>query len=285
MFPRIIKNPKFILFITILCTISLAAYSYLLSDQNILGKKTQESKIVSTSNSNQSQSQPQPAISPSPTPSPKLSKTTYTIALYGDSMIDTMGENLDYLSKSLGALYPKTTFKFYNYGIGSQNIEQGLARWDKEFQYQNRHYDPIDQIKPDVIVLGSFAYNPFPAHDKNRHYIKLKELVSKAKLYTANVYLLAEIAPLNNGFGRGPGGINWPEDLAAKQTNNIVEQLENPITVSKSDNVTLINAYKESLMIGKFGNPVYISSNDGIHPSVEGHVLMANLIAKTIKLK
>ena len=104
-------------------------------------------------------------------------------------------------------------------------------------------------------------------------------------MLTQNVYILSEIAPLKEGFGKGPGGVNWPLDLSYKQAQNIVEQLENAVNVSKVENITLINAYKESLIKGKFGNPVYVSGNDGIHPSVEGHVLMANLIARTINLK
>lgn len=281
---QILKNPKFILLFTGLFTITLVAYSYLFSDQKVLGKKTQESNASAPAAYQSPYMSPNAKLS-SPTPSPQPSKTTYTIALYGDSMIDTMGESLDYLSKSLSFKYPKTAFKFYNLGIGSQNVEQGLTRWDEEFHYQNRNFPPIAQIRPDVIILGSFAYNPFPPHDRNRHYLKLKELVSYAKLLTQNVYILSEIAPLKEGFGKGPGGINWPQDLANKQAQNIVEQLENAINISKSENITLINAYKESLMEGKFGNPVYVSGHDGIHPSVEGHVLMANLIAKTISLK
>src|SRR5690348_4660393 len=42
---------------------------------------------------------PSPTLAPTPTSSPsaklKLSKKTYSIALFGDSMIDTMGENLE----------------------------------------------------------------------------------------------------------------------------------------------------------------------------------------------
>jgi len=76
-------------------------------------------------------------------------------------MIDTMGENLDYMQKSLGAKYPGTTFKLYNYGIGSQNIEQGLARLNSSFSYQTRNYPPLSKISADVLILGSFAYNPF----------------------------------------------------------------------------------------------------------------------------
>ncbi len=284
MIKKILKHPLPLLFVAIIFAVSVIGYDVFFKSRQVLGQKSQ---IVVSTPSPQAQQSPSPSTSPSPasTPSPKLSKSTYTIALFGDSMIDTMGENLDYLKKSLAAKYPGTIFKLYNYGIGSQNVEQGLARWGSAFSYQTRNYPPITQIGADVVIVGSFAYNPFPPHDRNRHFVDLGELVGRAKTTGANVYLLAEIAPLKVGFGKGPGGPNWPEDLASVQAQHIVEQLENAVNLSASDSVSLMNAYEASLYDGKFGNPVYVNQHDGIHPSVQGHVLIANLIARTIKLK
>jgi len=284
-FSKVIKNPKIILVCCILFFLSLVIYSFFFQNQRVLGKKTQEDLQTAANISSTSQNSPSPKMisSPSPTPSPKLSKSTYTIALYGDSMIDTMGENLDYLDKALKAKYPQTNFQLYNYGIGSQNVEEGLARFENNFSYQSRNYPPIGQIKPDVIILGSFAYNVFPQHDKIRHYQKLSELINRAKQVTPNVYLLVEIAPLKTGFGRGEGGVNWPQDVSYNHALKIIDQLENGISLASQ--VEMINAYKLSRNDRNFGNPVYVSGHDGIHPSVEGHVLMANLISRTIKLK
>ena len=114
-----------------------------------MGNNTQQAESSPKTQLSQSSS-PKPTSSPSP--APKLSKSTYTIALFGDSMIDTMGENLDYLDKALKAKYPQTNFQLYNYGIGSQNVEEGLARFENNFSYQSRNYPPIGQIKPDVII-------------------------------------------------------------------------------------------------------------------------------------
>lgn len=267
--------------ISILVLLSEISYSFLVPNpKRVLGHKTQTETPVQVASPN-----PKASENPTASPSPKLAKSTYTIALFGDSMIDTMGENLENLQKALSAKYLSTNFTLYNYGIGSQNIEQGLARWDQPFSNQTRNYPPITTINADIIVLGSFAYNPFPSHDRNRHYLDLKELVKRANSQTPNVYLLVETAPLKVGFGNGPGGINWPADLASAQSQHIVEQLENAINVSNSDNVNLIDTYHKSLIDGKFANPIYVSTHDGIHPSVQGHVLMANLIARTIKLK
>jgi len=283
-FSKVIKNPKLILILSISFFLSLVIYSFFFQNQRVLGKKTQEAQSTLNIPSNSKKSPP-PQLTPSPliSPTPKLSKTTYTIALYGDSMIDTMGEKLDYLDKALKAKYLQTNFQLYNYGIGSQNIEEGLARFENNFSYQSRNYPPIGQIKPDVIILGSFSYNVFPEHDKIRHYQKLSELVLKAKQITPNVYLLVEIAPLKTGFGKGEGGVNWPQDVSYNHALKIIDQLENAISLASQ--VGIIDAYKLSRNDGRFGNPVYVSGHDGIHPSTEGHVLMANLISRTIKLK
>lgn len=286
MLVRFLKNPKFILFLSCIFAASLVFYSFFVRDQKVLGKKVSEEKTTafeSTFSPTLVAASSKPT--PTPSPTPELPKSTYTIALFGDSMIDTMGENLDYLSKDLISIYPNVDFKLYNYGIGAQNIEQGIARWGNPFSYQTRNYPPITQIKPDVIILGSFAYSPFPQHDLNRYLLDLKELVSQAKLLTGNIYLLAEIAPLKTGFGKGQGGPNWPQDLADQQASRIVEQLQNVSGVAKAEKVNLIDAYTQSLLDDKFGSPVYVNSYDGIHPSVQGHVMVANLIARAIKLR
>lgn len=226
-----------------------------------------------------------PTPSPDPTRSPpQPSKSTYTITLIGDSMVDTMGENLDYLEQNLKSRYPKTQFKLYNYGIGGQNVAQGLARFNQSFSNGTRNYPPLSQLKADIIIVGSFAYNPFSPHNRDQHWLTLSQLINLARQASTQIYLLSEIAPLKTGFGQGPGGINWPENLASQQAANIIEQLENAVALSQSKGIPLINAFAHSQNDGKFGQRIYVSSHDNIHPSEEGHRLMAELIARTIKL-
>lgn len=231
---------------------------------------------------------PTPSPSPSPTPAPSVrptpSKESYTIAAFGDSMVDTMGENLDYLDKQMMARYPNTKFKFYNYGIGSQNVVQGNARFDVPFKYQTRDYSRINEIKADIIIISSFAYNPLEPYNKPKYLENLKDLITKSKNTGAKVYLLAEIAPLKEGFGKGVGGVNWEEDKVKGHVLNIIQNLDATVALASQTNTPLINAYKASQVDGKYGNKAYVGSHDGIHPSVEGEVFMATIIADTIKL-
>jgi hypothetical protein len=224
-------------------------------------------------------------ISPTPSPEPTVipikshSKNSYSIAVYGDSMVDTMGERLEYLEHSLKKLYPSVQFTLYNYGKGSENVEMGLSRWNSRLDYQDRHYPAISEVKPDIIVIGSFAYNPFTPYERDRHWVGLTKLVEQAKATSGTIYMLAEIAPLRNNFGKGPNGVNWDDNTAYTHSGHIVEQLENTVGLSKNLGVGLIDVFHAS-----GGNASYVNPGDGIHPSVSGHEFTAGIIANTIAL-
>lgn len=231
-------------------------------------------------------STPSPTPQPTATPTPKPIKTSYKIAIIGDSMIDTMGEVLEYLEHSLKKKYPDINFALYNYGQGSVNVAEGLDRFGKEFSYSSRSFLAVNLLQPDIMIIGSYAYNPFTPHDRDRHWITLTKLVEEAERTSAKVYMLAEIAPLRYDFGKGPNGVNWDRDTVYKHSGYIIEQLENAVALSKILNVPLINVYGKSLVPGKKeGKREYVNYSDGIHPSVEGHQLTADTIAETIKLK
>lgn len=229
---------------------------------------------------------PSSTLTPKPSPSAQSSpsKNIYVIAAFGDSMVDTMGENLDYLQKSLKNRYPNTEFKLYNYGIGSQNVIEANKRFSASFSYQTRNYPPIDQIKADVIIISSFAYNPLYPYDKNTYLSALTEVITKAKNSRAKVYLLAEIAPLKEGFGKGAGGVNWDEQKTKEHVGYILQNLDATVALASQTKTSLINAYKQSQVDGKYGNKNYVGNHDGIHPSIEGEVFMAEVIADVLKL-
>ncbi|MEK9178827.1 MAG: SGNH/GDSL hydrolase family protein [Patescibacteria group bacterium] len=228
---------------------------------------------------------PTPSKKPSPTPSKKLSKGSYTIAAFGDSMIDTMGEDLDYLSLALKKKYPGTNFKLLNFGIGAENVEKGLARWNSTLTYKERNYPPITQVNADIIILGSFSYNTFDPHDVSRHREGLKKLIEEARITSSDVYLLLEIAPLAEGFGQGKNGPNMLPADAIAQSNRILEQLDDSLSLGKELGISLINVYTPSQLNGRYGEISNVNQDDGIHPSGQGHELTARIIVSEVKLR
>ena len=229
-----------------------------------------------------------PSISVSPSSKPGdafKAKKLYTIAIIGDSMVDTMGEVLEYLDSALKKKYPNTKFLLYNFGTGAQNVEAGLNRFGSRFDYQSRHYQSIPELKPDILIVASFSYNPFTPHDRDRHWLTLTKLVETALQVTPRVYMLSEIAPLRQDFGKGPQGVNWSNDTNYEHSLRIIQQLENSVGLSKTLGVTLIDAFTPSFNSEtREGKRQYVNPSDGIHPSVEGHKFMAEKIAQTIIL-
>lgn len=222
-----------------------------------------------------------PTLIPIPTNTPvsAAKKRDYKIAIIGDSMVDTMGERLEYLEHALKRRYPGVNFTLYNFGKGAENVEMGLTRLGSELHYQDRNYPALTQVAPDILIVGSFAYNPFTPYVRDRHWVGLTKMIEEAKKISPSVYLLAEIAPLRAEFGRGPNGVNWDNDTAYIHSGRIIEQLENAVGLAKTLGVPLIDAFRPS-----GGSKNYVNPSDGIHPSVSGHEFTAELIAKTLRL-
>ena len=211
-------------------------------------------------------------------------KQSYTIALFGDSMIETMGDSGEYLKEELIKKYPNTHFVIYNYGIGSENVEEAIQRLEEPYNEGTKHYPPLKELSPDILLLGSFAYNPLTTGNPDLYWSKLAEMISEVKKITQNVYLLVEIGPLYYGFGTGPGGVNWPEDRAREQSQKIKRNLENAIGLARITDTNLIDTYTPSLKESGIVDSKYVSTHDHIHPSIEGHKFMAKIIADTLKL-
>ncbi|OGK29858.1 hypothetical protein A3I56_00970 [Candidatus Roizmanbacteria bacterium RIFCSPLOWO2_02_FULL_43_10] len=246
------------------------------------GKKTvDQSVVLGTQDESQITDH---AVLATPTPGIALQKSVYTIALVGDSMVDTMGEEGDYLRDALTRKYPNVQFVIYNYGEGARNVTQGLEQFHEPLRYKDRNFKSIDSVKPDVIVVGSFAYNPFDPHDRNLHWLQYTRLVQEAQKITPNVYMLAETAPIRSGFGLGPNGVLWDPQTAWSQTGKIIEQLKNVLGLSEALHVPIIDAYTPSLVDGREeGRRELINPSDNIHPSIQGHEMMAERMAEKIR--
>lgn len=247
-----------------------------------------EVKGVATEPTPTSTPTPQPTIKPTltPTPTPRPIKTLYKVAIFGDSMVDTMGQTLEYVEDSLKKKYPSINFGLYNYGQGSINVEQGIEKFSQQFSYSSRLFEPLPQLQADIIIIGSFAYNPLVPYDRDKHWLALTRLIDEAEKTSAKIYLLAEIAPLRADFGRGPNGVNWSTQTRIAHSGQIVDQLENAASLAKIKNIPLINVFEKTFNKKKReGYSDFISSSDGIHPSMKGHKVTADLIAETIRLE
>lgn len=209
-----------------------------------------------------------------------------TIALLGDSMIDTLGPNVAALNQSLARQFPSRSFDILNYGVGSRDIEYGLYRLTNSYEYLGKHIDSLVSTNPDIVVVESFAYNNFGNSQQgiDRHWLALGAITTtiKQKLPKAKIIIATTIAPNSIVYGNGIKNLHLTSLEKIEKANTTKLYLQNAINYATSQGFPLANAYQASLS-GNDGQRQYISSIDNLHPSASGASLFSDTIVETIQ--
>lgn len=232
--------------------------------------------------------------SPSPTPLPKpkpltrrAKKSSFTIAVLGDSMVDTLGPDIPHLKSILGSMYPHVTFwNMRNYGVGGTNIDYGVERLTNDYSYLGNRIPSLISQSPDVVVIESFGYNPY-SYDEGallRHWMKLAEIVTtiRDRLPQTKIVIAATIAPNWSTFGDGAAGLSYDAESKHQKTQVIKTYLENAVRFARSEHIPIADAYHASLDEAGNGKSVYINAGDHIHYSDAGRRLFAAKVAEAI---
>ncbi len=211
-------------------------------------------------------------------------KNLYTIAVLGDSMVDTLGPDVPHLKASLRQRYPGVGFTLLNYGVGGKNIENGIFRLTSDYDYLDRHIPSLVSQKPDIVVVESFAYNPFieAEGEVNRHWLALAKVVDILRQHLPNVDIViaATIAPNSQIFG--DGALHWNSTQKREKTDRINALLINAIRFAQSQRLPLADVMTPSRLADGNGNPDYINPGDRIHYSDAGRELFGKVVAKAI---
>lgn len=209
-----------------------------------------------------------------------------TVALLGDSMIDTLRPYLSTLQQYLTNYYPHHTFRILDYGVGASNIESGLKRLTQDYEYQGESYDSLLSLTPDIIVVESFAYNNFGNTQSgiNRHWQALSSIVAtiQKKSPSTKIILAATIAPNSTNFAKGAPNIHLTALEKRENATTIKTYLQNLVNFATSQNYPLADAYHPSTNFINEGDTAYIDPKDNIHPSVTGAKLFFSILAKSI---
>lgn len=213
-------------------------------------------------------------------------KPHYTIAFLGDSMIDTLGSDLRVVWDELIRIYPKTGFTLLNYGVGGENIISGLERVTRDTVYLGLPRPALISTQPDVVVIESFAYNPFSfdVGALEQHWLSLSYIVDaiKVNLPETKIVLAATIAPNSTVFGDGAPGLSFSPQDKKERTTIIKLYLENAIRFAKSEGIPLADSYHSSADNAGEGKLLYINPGDHIHYSDLGRQLFARTVVDAI---
>lgn len=234
------------------------------------------------------------AATPTATPTPTTTeirtarKRTFTVSLVGDSMIDTLGPVGGGLASRLNSVYPNATFTVINHGVGAENIDSGLRRLTNGYSYLGLGRNAVVSEKPDIIVIESFGYNPYPLPDLNdaltTHWLRLATMVDTIhrELPETKIVIAATIAPNWDVFGDGAPGLSFSPEGKRQKVEEIKKYIESAIAFAKSQGIPLADAYHPSLDASGNGKVSYINGGDHIHYSDSGRAFFSQTIANTI---
>ncbi len=227
-------------------------------------------------------------LSSSPTPTlPPIGGEgpVYTIALLGDSMIDTLGQNFEPLQKSLANYFPYVKFNLLNYGYGASTIDFALKRLSNNYTYLGKNIPSLLSQNPDIIVVESFAYNNygntqagFDQYQKN-----LDQIIATIKSTSPNtkIVMAATISPNSAIFAKNTQNLHLSTLGRLEKVSTIKIYLDRFTQYATSNKLILADAYHPSLF-NQEGLKDFISTADNIHPSPLGQQLFCDTLAKTI---
>lgn len=216
----------------------------------------------------------------------RSTKSRATIAVLGDSMVDTLGPGVPALADRLKRIYPGTQFTILNYGVGATNIDYGIERITNSYSYLGNGVPSLVSQKPDIVVVESFGYNPYSFDEGaiDKHWLAMAKVVDilRSNLPGVKIIIAATIAPNAQLFGDGAPGLSFDPVGKQEKVTVIKKYLENAIKFAQSQKLPLANAYNPSLQSDGNGKPAYINPGDHIHYSDAGRALMAKVIAGAI---
>ncbi len=208
-----------------------------------------------------------------------------TIAVLGDSMIDSLGAGIPDLETSLSQYFPQKKFNIINYGVGASDLEYALYRLRNNYRYLDTVHPSLLSLKPDIIVIESFAYNNFGNTQDgfDRQWLALGAITTEIKtnLPKTKIILASTIAPQSSSFAVG-SGTTYTAMEKIEKTKTIKLYQKNLINFATSQKFPLADAFTPSLNSKNEGLSQLINDKDHLHPSTLGSQFFCDTLAKTI---
>lgn len=198
-----------------------------------------------------------------------------TIALIGDSMIESLEPELPQLRKSLSAYYPDYPFNLININYPAQNIEYAQKKLNED----------LISLSPDIVIIESFAYNNFGNNQEgiNRHWLDLDVITTtiNKSLPNTKIILAAAIPPNSITFANGTDN-KYSSLEKIEKTKTIKLYIQNLINFATSKKIPLANAYHYCLDSNNEGLLECINPSNNIYFSNYGAQIFCDTISKTI---
>ncbi|MBT4010680.1 MAG: hypothetical protein HN617_07335 [Planctomycetaceae bacterium] len=212
----------------------------------------------------------------------------------GDS-ITAAGHYVSFLDMQLQVLYPNDAPTVVNLGLPSEGVT-GLSEPDHPFPRPNVHERltrALDQFKPDVVIacygVNDGIYHPFSAARFAAYKTGIVKLISAVKQRDISLVLCTPI-PFDPAPLRGKGKMlpldtekNYAWFAIYEDYDKVIAQYAEYIRSELEGVDRTADVFQEitnTLASKRKPDPDYRMSDDGVHINVDGHLVMAQCVAK-----
>ncbi|MBW2599552.1 MAG: SGNH/GDSL hydrolase family protein [Deltaproteobacteria bacterium] len=221
------------------------------------------------------------------------------IVCIGDSMTDDMPEQplinrllirrptwTETLQSKLRRTYPSHRIFVHNHGARSKKISTALERMENPYEREDYYYNrfismpSVNEINPDIIILESHGYMD---HDTDyEQYVRtFKEILRlSTEEMGAQIYLLVTICPDGEDFKKPYEYYMNDRPRRVKEAELIRRRLEDSIQLGRTLGIPTIDVYSKTVSDPR----PFIKEQDMVHPSYEGHLLIAEEVFEKIKV-
>lgn len=221
-----------------------------------------------------------------------LLKDGQKVLLLGDS-ITNAGGYTQYVDAYLRTRFPAQRFDLYNLGLPSETVT-GLSEPDHPYPRPDVHTRvarALERIKPDVVIacygMNDGIYYPFSEERFRQYQQGIQKLRARAEAAGAKVILLTpppfDAVPMKAKLlPAGAPKYSWVapyeryNDVLARYADWLLT-LRRELPVGDPQHATM--SYLETV---RRAEPSYTVANDGIHPNVNGHAVIAVELLDTL---
>lgn len=213
---------------------------------------------------------------------------TFKIALVGDSIFDSWGDDCPEMSQELKRLYSHSDFLIENHGLAGSRAGHALWRVSNDYPKDGRLCRCLSMFNPHVTVIDSFAYsNRTDGPEGMSEYRDvLRRLVDEIRTTTASQILFClSIPPHRDRFlETTPSYFNTSRATRQRMADDVKLYLDEARRIAQDEGWPIADVaidIEKRVLAGE-NMRQFINQSDSLHPSRYGFQTMATLITRAI---
>lgn len=213
---------------------------------------------------------------------------SYRIALLGDAMFESWGEECPELRQELTRLYAYSQFEIENHGLAGTRSGYGLWRIANDYPKNGAIRRALSYSNPDIVIVESFAYTD--SADGPEGLTEYRDILRRIweeirqTTHAKTLFCVTQPPERNRFLENVPNYVNSSRALRQRMADDVKLYLDEARAIAEDEGWLLADvcAEVERQVAGGEPHRRYIDQNNNCHPSRYGFAAQARVLVRTI---